>query len=240
MFMLEGNIGSGKSTFLSLVEKNLGIKVVYEPTDQWQKVGSAGNLLELFYRDMPRWAYTFQSYAFLSRVQGLTAFQDEPFALAERSIFCDRFCFAKNCFERGVMTEIEWQLYQEWFAWLAAQCMPRPHGFIYLRVSPEVCYERLKKRSRSEEEAVSLSYLKEIHKQHEDWLIEKKETLSFLGDVPTLVIDGTFEFEGDKLRQMQLMDQIDAFIKLYGSREYIDKKDRINKEKFDKQTGMFS
>ncbi len=240
MFMLEGNIGSGKSTFLSLVEKKLGIKVMYEPTDQWQKVGSGGNLLDLFYRDMPRWAYTFQSYAFLSRLKGLGAVDHEGAFLAERSIFCDRFCFAKNCYERGVMTKIEWQLYQEWFEWLAIQCMPRPQGFIYLRASPEVCYERLKKRSRSEEESVSLSYLQEVHRKHEDWLIEKKDTLDYLGDISVLIIEADREFELDQNRQFELLQCVDAFIKSGGKSLPIHQKEIINKEKFDKQTGMFS
>lgn len=240
MFMLEGNIGSGKSTFLSFIERKLGIQVMYEPTDQWQKIGRGGNLLDLFYKDMQRWAYTFQSYAFLSRLQGLGAVEQGTILLAERSIFCDRFCFAKNCYERGVMSALEWDLYQEWFEWLSAKCMPKPMGFIYLRVDPEVCYERLRKRSRSEEESVSLAYLQEIHRQHEDWLIKKKETLNYLGEISVLVIDGNLDFEHDLVRQAALLKQVDAFINISKQSTFTGTQQNIHKEKFDKQTGMFS
>lgn len=43
---------------------------------------------------------------------------------------------------------------------------------MYLRTSPEVVYERMRKRARSEESCVSLKYLKELHSLHEKWLIE--------------------------------------------------------------------
>ena len=49
VLILEGNIGSGKSTFLRLLKENLDVDVVYEPTDRWQSVGAGGNLLDLFY-----------------------------------------------------------------------------------------------------------------------------------------------------------------------------------------------
>lgn len=43
---------------------------------------------------------------------------------------------------------------------------------MYLRTSPEVVYERMRKRARSEESCVPLQYLQELHKLHENWLIE--------------------------------------------------------------------
>ncbi len=48
---------------------------VAEPIEQWQNVGAGVegvqtpvNLLDLFYRDPKRMAYTFQNYVFLTRV----------------------------------------------------------------------------------------------------------------------------------------------------------------------------
>lgn len=42
---------------------------------------------------------------------------------------------------------------------------------VYLRSSPEVVYERMKERARSEESFVPLEYLKQLHDLHENWLI---------------------------------------------------------------------
>lgn len=44
---------------------------------------------------------------------------------------------------------------------------------VYLKADPQRVYERIKKRARSEEQCVPLSYIEELHKLHEDWLIHR-------------------------------------------------------------------
>lgn len=46
---------------------------------------------------------------------------------------------------------------------------------VYLKTTPEVVYERMKVRGRSEETSVSLDYLKQLHNLHEDWLIHGRK-----------------------------------------------------------------
>lgn len=61
---------------------------------------SGGNLLGLFYQDSERWAYTFQTYAFLSRMKSQMRHDvdtTKPVTIFERSVVSDRVCFAKNC-----------------------------------------------------------------------------------------------------------------------------------------------
>lgn len=77
-FVVEGNIGAGKSTFLKVINTFLNAQVVYEPHEKWQNVGGE-NLLEKFYADTQRWAYTFQTYAFITRIlEGKTSGQEHP------------------------------------------------------------------------------------------------------------------------------------------------------------------
>lgn len=49
------------------------LQVVHEPVDRWQRVPSSGgstlNLLEKFYDDPQKYAYMFQNYVSLTRVQ---------------------------------------------------------------------------------------------------------------------------------------------------------------------------
>ena len=215
-FVLEGNIGAGKSTFLDIVRKNLDIDVILEPTDKWQKIGASGNLLELFYNDTPRWAYTFQSYAFVSRVQALYERElhstSGTMHLLERSVYCDRYCFAKGAYELGNLTTLEWQIYKEWFNWLVERYTTKPAGFVYLRVSPDICLKRLTKRSRSEESEIAIAYLELLHRKHEDWLINKKEISDFIKDVPVLVMDCNKDFEQDKNEQEKLLLALEKFV----------------------------
>ncbi len=217
LIVLEGNIGAGKSTLLRLIQQHLPVSIIAEPTDKWQQVAHDENLLDLFYKDTPRWAYTFQSYAFLTRIQSIMdhmakAHTHDTFIL-ERSVYCDRFCFAKNCYEAGFMTPLEWNIYKDWFAWLVeSNHAPKPSGFIYLRVEPEIAYERIQKRSRSEEINISRSYLQALHDKHDDWLIHQKEPCSSLKRIPILNLNCNDEFEQSIQRQEEHLAQIITFI----------------------------
>ncbi len=214
-FIIEGNIGAGKSTFLQFVANDLPIKPIFEPHHKWQNVGGKYNLLEKFYKDTPRWAYTFQSYAFITRVmaqQEVATQFPTSIQVLERSVYSDRYCFAKNAYENGNMTALEWKLYQEWFSWLVDSYVPRPAGFIYLKTRPEVCFKRLIKRSRHEEVGVSLAYLQQLHDKHENWLVRKESIDVQLAKTPVLVLDCNKEFESDKKFCDALIAKVSDFV----------------------------
>ena len=214
-FIIEGNIGAGKSTFMRLVQDRLPVQIVFEPVDQWQRVAAGENLLDRFYQDTQRWAYTFQSYAFITRViqqQKKALETSHSVQLIERSVYSDRYCFAKNCFEMGTMSGLEWSLYQEWFDWLIENYVQKPAGFIYLRTSPEKSYERLKKRARSEEKVVPLDYLQLLHSKHEQWLVNKQGLSHALENVPVLVIEADKEFENYPAQMEDYLVQIADFM----------------------------
>lgn len=213
-FVVEGNIGAGKSTFLHLVQQYLDAQLVFEPHHKWQDVAGE-NLLDHFYKDMPRWAYTFQSLAFISRIRE----QEEhahynmyPAQIVERSVFSDRYCFAQNCYEMGLMTSLEWNLYCQWFSWLVDEHMQKPAGYIYLRTSPQVCYDRLCKRNRKEESGVSYDYLQLLHDKHEAWLIHKEGVEHASADLPVLTLSCDQDFENDQKQQQQHMDYVAQFM----------------------------
>ena len=215
LIVVEGNIGTGKSTLLNILHQRLNVNLIPEPTAKWQQVGDAENLLHLFYKDTPRWAYTFQSYAFLTRVhttiEHLTQ-SNQTIHVLERSVYCDRFCFAKNCYESGSMTALEWHIYKEWFSWLVENFTPQPSGFVYLRTEPEVSFARIAKRQRHEETGIPLSYLQALHSKHDDWLMHKKEGLNSLKDVPVLILDCNNDFESNAQEREKLVSAIADFI----------------------------
>ncbi len=222
-FIVEGNIGAGKSTFLKLIQDRLHIQVVLEPHDQWQRVGGTENLLEKFYTDMPRWAYTFQTYAFVTRIMNQQEHaRRNIFAsqLLERSVYSDRYCFAYAAYEQGTMNSLEWKLYQEWFSWLVENYTTKPAGFIYLRTSPETCYKRLKKRCRKEETGVTLDYLQKLHDKHETWLVEKVGIAPYLKNIPVLSLDCDIDFENDQKEQERHIDKIISFFNIQPSESY--------------------
>ncbi|XP_022808333.1 thymidine kinase 2, mitochondrial-like [Stylophora pistillata] len=53
--------------------------------------------------------------------------------------------------------------------------MMQVHHRLYLRTSPEKCMERIKKRSRDEENSVSMELLNSLHERYEEWLVKKNK-----------------------------------------------------------------
>ena len=154
-YIVEGNIGSGKSTFCKKFSlNNPDAEVHLEPVDEWINIKddkTQKNLLQYFYDDQERWSYSFQSYAFITRINCITKPTDKKLKIVERSIFTDRNVFAKALYETGKMSNIEWKMYNKWFDWLVLDLINKigePAGIIYLRCQPEISYERLKIRSR--------------------------------------------------------------------------------------------
>ncbi len=216
LLVIEGNIGAGKSTLLGVLNKMLNVNIIPEPTNKWQSSDPSENILHLFYNDTPRWAYTFQTYAFLTRVHAILEHQADQSSsnvhVLERSVYCDRFCFAKNCYESGNMTPLEWSIYKEWFFWLTENFVPRPSGFIYLRTTPEISHERIQIRKRSEESSIPLSYIKALHNKHEDWLIRKQEMLDSIKDIPILTLECDTDFEHNQRERDKHLCAIQSFV----------------------------
>ncbi|XP_040271644.1 deoxyguanosine kinase, mitochondrial-like [Bufo bufo] len=226
---VEGNIAAGKSTFLRLLcSAQREWCLMEEPLRKWQHVHTASrqevdNLLQLLYDDPARWSYTFQTLSCMSRFKAQIETspehllkQREPIQIFERSIYSDRFVFAKALFDLGHLSELEWTLYQDWHSFLLEKFGKRAalDGIIYLRATPEKCHERLQKRGRKEEATVTEGYLKKLHDQHECWLIERTTDVhcQHIRDIPVLVLDVEEEFEGDPTVSGHLSNKVKEFV----------------------------
>src|ERR1700738_951766 len=101
MYIVEGNIGAGKSTFLKLLGDALpALTVIFEPLHNWQTTDHGSSLLEQFYTQPQRWAYTIEMLTLLSRTQEHRKRQaaHAPLAIMERSIYSGHYCFGKNSY----------------------------------------------------------------------------------------------------------------------------------------------
>ncbi|TYK00425.1 Deoxycytidine kinase [Cucumis melo var. makuwa] len=178
-FCVEGNISVGKTTFLQRIanetlELRDLVEVVPEPIGKWQDIGPEHfNILNAFYAEPQRYAYTFQNYVFVTRVmqERESSGGIKPLRLMERSVFSDRMVFVRAVHEANWMNEMEISIYDSWFDPVVST-LPGlvPDGFIYLRASPDTCHQRMKLRKRTEEGGVSLEYLRDLHEKHESWL----------------------------------------------------------------------
>jgi len=216
MYIIEGNIGAGKSTFLKLVQKYIPtVSVALEPLQNWQDLECGQSLLTQFYQNPQRWAYTLETLTLMSRVreQMYQQAQKANNLLVERSIYSGYYCFAQNCYEQGFITKVEWEIYSQWFNFLLSNKCTPPQGFIYLRIDPEIAHQRIQKRSRAGEETISLQYLQQVHEKHEAFLLRKENVLSQLVKVPVLVLDCNEDFEKNATKLEELLHAVENFLK---------------------------
>jgi deoxyadenosine/deoxycytidine kinase len=178
---IEGNIGSGKSTILKELEKmNYNpsqVVFLQEPVAEWLniKLGDK-NALELFYENQKENSFWFQILAYITRLRNLLSILENNFQdkiiICERSIYTDKYVFAKMLYESGNISEIEWITYSYWFDTFKKQT--KLDLILYVNTEPEECFNRIIKRNRVEEiNKISKEYLINCHDKHTEWFQEK-------------------------------------------------------------------
>ena len=121
---IEGNIGSGKSTIIDYLKERYKNDKEFiflpEPVDEWETIKDEENItiLQKFYNDQKKYSFTFQIMAYISRLNLLRkTIKENPgkIIISERSLFTDKYVFAKMLYDSGNMESIQYQIYNKWF-----------------------------------------------------------------------------------------------------------------------------
>ena len=200
LFTIEGCIGSGKSTFIELLKIHLkqlnGVPVVYipEPVEEWESIISEDgqNMIQLFYGDNQKYAFSFQMMAYISRLSYLRkAIQQYPkcILISERSLYADYHVFAKMLHANGSIPQENYQIYKKWFDEFIEDIPVS--GYIYMKTETEVCFDRCNRRARKGESSITQDYLEQCNKLHDDWLDTEYNVLTLhtntVDDVDTVI-----------------------------------------------------
>ncbi len=157
IFTVDANIGAGKSTVLSYLHNQYRIPIDLEPIAKWQP------FLEEMYQH-GNGAFEFQVRVWLDRCWIQQRPNMAPMVM-ERSPFFQSNVFLPANLDSGNFTLQEYQMLQEMYQ--KSMLLWSPHAYIYLRSDPEKCHERISKRGRPSEDAISMDYLKKLHDYHE-------------------------------------------------------------------------
>lgn len=182
LISIEGNIGSGKSTLINkLKEKYKELdenKILFlkEPVDEWIDIKDKNgkNMIECFYGDQEKYSFSFQMMAYISRLSLLkNALKKNPdVIITERTLFTDRYVFAKLLRDNNKISIENYTIYIKWFDEFI-DMLPEVH-FIYLRTEPSIAKKRVLNRNRVGEESLTVDYLTDCHICHENWLNKQK------------------------------------------------------------------
>jgi deoxyadenosine/deoxycytidine kinase len=232
---IEGNIGSGKSTLLENLRKyysktSKNVIFLREPVDEWEKIKDVdGNtMLKKFYADQEKYSFPFQMMAYISRLKilrdtintfaseekdiiknsiddGKNSEMPEYIIITERSLYTDKYVFAKMLYDQGKIEDVCYHIYLNWFHEFAKD-FPINYS-VYVNTTPNKCYERIHKRAREGEEVIPLSYLQTCHEYHETFLDDKTGITT-----NKIVLDGNLDiYENEKIVE-EWIEHINSFI----------------------------
>lgn len=209
---IDGNIGSGKSTFVSMLKEyfstkknEISICFLEEPVDMWNQIKDkeGKTIIECFYSNPEKYSFAFQMMAYISRLSILKneIKKNYDIIFTERCLFTDHHVFCKMLYDDGKIDEIEYQIYNKWFNEFISE-FPEIE-YIYIQTSPKVSDERIKERGRKGE-IIPLEYLEKCHQYHEEWLNNNIK----------ITIDGNLSNK-EKNNVEKWIQEIENFINIY-------------------------
>ena len=121
----------------------------------------------------------------------------------DRSIFEGVYVFVRNNFERGDLSDRDYETFMELFDLMKSQ-MKMPDLMIYLRKSVPALISQIQKRGREYEQTMQIDYLKGLNEKYEDFIFRKYE-----GRVLVIDSDG-MDFENNPEDFRTVINKVDA------------------------------
>lgn len=177
---IEGNIGSGKTTFCKKIKEEYNCNLILEEFDD-------NPFLPFFYNDPDRFAFTVELFFMTERYKQMQKH------LVTQDLFYDftmsDYAFIKTLlFARQNLPEDEFRLFQKLFTTLN-QSFPQPDILVYFHRSVDVLLENIAKRGRPYEKKIKAEYLTKVQNSYFEYF---RNILSY----PILIIDlNTIDFE---------------------------------------------
>lgn len=188
MIIIEGQIGVGKTTIGEILENRYGIALFRELTHQ-----STLQLLDSFYADKRRWAFTLQVHFLNERFRMIKDIFRNGGGLLDRSIYGDRI-FADLLHHDGDMNDEEFETYETLLDNMLEHAQ-KPDLLIYLDCSVDTAMERIRQRNRGLESGIPRDYLEKLNDRYLAWFDDY--------DLSPKVIIDTEKFHVDYPEQLE-------------------------------------
>ncbi|AJW73054.1 deoxynucleoside kinase [Borrelia hermsii] len=162
MIVIEGLIGAGKTTLGHVLSKEFNIPFYSELNNEFTLF-----MLDKFYKDKSRWAFSVQINFLNERFKLIKAIFKTKGGILDRSIYGDRV-FASLLNESGYISNAECRIYFDLLDNMLEHSQ-RPVLMIYLDCSVDEAERRIKNRNRSFETGIPREYLEGLNEKYLSW-----------------------------------------------------------------------
>jgi deoxyguanosine kinase len=191
---VEGAIGAGKTSLVTLLESEYGARVILEQNNP-------NPFIEKFYEDPGTYSFQTQIFFLLSRY-------NQYMELAQRDLFnsvvvIDYLFQRDKIFAQLNLEDHEYRLYEQIFNLIGSKA-PKPDLVIFLQANTQVLLERVSKRGRNYEAFMDPDYLDSVNKAFNNFFF-------YYSDTPLLVINtNEIDFVEKKCDLEELINKINS------------------------------
>jgi deoxyadenosine/deoxycytidine kinase len=210
--IVDGVIGAGKTTVISLIEKyinsntntnsnlQLKVKAIYEPVKIWSDTGA----LQYFYNNIEKNCYEFQTYSYITRIKSVIDeiynCQDADIYILERSIWTDKYIFMELL--KDLVGEMRINMYNTWWEMWSYLMPMRVDKWVLLDTSLEESLKRINSRNRNGESAVDKDYQTKLYVKHIEFYNQLSEENKPVVIIDSGIMDTDFITNNDKIKKI--------------------------------------
>jgi len=216
VIIIAGNIGAGKTTLIEYIKNKKSHSCVVEFIDKsWR---------DLFYSNRKRYSGPFEMSCLMGRkARFLNAKEDGNIVFFDRSLLEGREIFVQNSFDEGYLSFEEMEDYDKRLK-KALDDLGRTKEdaekwmestIVYLKTSPEICFNRQSKRNSNEDETgkeiIPLSYFQRIHEYYQRFINNLDEVYKkwgLPGKPKVVVIDASKDMNSEEKYLEEIFQKI--------------------------------
>ncbi len=173
--VIEGNIGSGKTSLVEKISDKINAKTMFERF-------ADNPFLPKFYADPDRYSFPLELSFLADRFRQASA-ELAQFDLFQQNLIADYSIHKSLIFAQTTLEEDEYKLYRTFFE-LVTRDIPTPDAYFFLMQTPERLLENIQKRGRSYEQKIEKSYLEKVQENYMTFIKSRPEW-------PIVVVDCT-------------------------------------------------